>query len=140
MFLTRAGISDTFSRSKAMNLSDPGRARLASSIADDRSSFIRRATAIASNPSQINRRTMPNPRPRLPPVTMTLRMAGQLAGSGDLKGGDDADRRRNHVPRQSGAAVLQDLARALRAVGVTIEHDVRRDERADNGIALRPHA
>ena len=42
-------------------------------------------------------RTIPRPRPRLPPVTITLRMTGQLAGGGDLERGNETDRRRNLV-------------------------------------------
>jgi len=52
------------------------------------------------------RRTIPRPRPRLPPVTITLCMTGQLAGGGDLECGDEANRGGNLVRRQ---AVVADL-------------------------------
>src|SRR5258708_14772851 len=138
MFLTSAGIPSTSPRSNGMNRSDPGRVRSACSIDDSSCSFICRAIAIASYPSQTSRRTMPSPKPRLPPVTMTLRrMPGHLACRGDLERRDDADSRRNLVRRQRVATGLEDLVRGAGRLGSALEHHVRGDEGAGDWTVFR---
>src|SRR2546426_1840525 len=94
---------------------------------------------MAQYPSQISRRTIPRPRPRLPPVTMTLRMAGQLAGGGDLEGTNKTDRRRNLVGGQRVVADLKDLALDVRAAGLCVQDDVGGDERTGDRTFSRLH-
>src|SRR3569623_858096 len=88
---------------------------------------------------------MPNPMPRLPPVTMTLRMAAhQLSGLRDIKRGNEADRRGYLVRRERLAAELLDgllqldclLSFRRRRIS---EEDIGDHERTRNRILLRLH-
>src|SRR5207244_8366399 len=88
----------------------------------------------------MSRRTIPRPRPRLPPVTMTLRRTGQLAGDGNLERRNETDGRRNLVGGQVIATELEDLtlevhhlAPGTARVGISLQDDVGDDERTGNG-------
>src|SRR5436309_1768627 len=89
---------------------------------------------------------MPSPRPRLPPVTTTLRItADQLAGAVHAEPGDEVDRRGNLVPRQRLATVPQQLLLdvrrdAVRAVGGRLELDIGDHEGAGDRTLSRAHA
>src|SRR6185295_7423512 len=98
---------------------------------------------MAQYPSQTSRRTIPRPRPRLPPVTITLRMTGQLAGGGDLERRNESDRRGNLVGGQMAVTDLKDLAPdvhvcAARAC-VIAQDDVGGDERTGDRTLRGPH-
>src|SRR5580704_12443953 len=83
---------------------------LAASATASRSSELSlRASATTWHPVFARRRTIPRPMPRLPPVTMTLRMtAYQLSSLRDVYRGNKADRRRHLMRRQRLAAELLD--------------------------------
>src|SRR5438128_3781948 len=89
---------------------------------------------------------MPSPRPRVPPVTTTLRITtDQLAGAVHAEAGDEVDCRGNLVPRQRLATMPQqlflDLGHAAgRALGDRLELDVRDDERAGDRTLSCAHA
>src|SRR6185437_12241224 len=109
-------------------------------------SLILRATATAPYPSQRSRRTIPRPRPRLPPVTRTLRTAGQLAGTGNVQRGDEPQNPRDLVRREVLAAERQNLPVEIRQgivvrvrTGLVLQHDVRGDERTGDPALLRSH-
>src|SRR5438093_3071273 len=94
----------------------------------------------------MSRRTIPRPRPRLPPVTITLRMTGQLAGGGDLERRNETDRRRNLVGGQAGVTDLKDLALEVHhlatgaaRIGLSLQDDVGGDERTGDWTSPRPH-
>src|SRR5271170_25318 len=62
------------------------------------------------NPVSASLRAIPRPKPRLPPVTITLRMAtDQLSGFGHSQVSHDIDHRWNFVRRERLAAKQQDL-------------------------------
>src|SRR6266850_6753529 len=89
---------------------------------------------------------MARPRPRLPPVTITLRMTGQLAGGGNLERGNETDRRRNLVGGQAVVTDLKDLAPYVHPlatgaarIGLSLQDDVGGDERTGNGTSPGPH-
>src|SRR4051812_19842518 len=95
-------------RSKGTNATDDPAVSAASALV----SF--RAIAMARYPELASRRTIARPRPRLPPVTTTLRIAPrELAALRDRQRRDEADRGRNLVPRQSFTAEMHDLALEL---------------------------
>src|ERR1700675_1660794 len=102
-----------------------------------------RGTATASEHSEVRLRTILRPKPRLPPVTTTLRiMASQLAGRSNLQRRDESDRRGNLVCRQALVTDLQDLALDVRGltlwtarVGLSLQHDVGDDQRARDGTS-----
>src|SRR5437867_3126274 len=91
----------------------------------------------------MSRRTIPSPRPRLPPVTITLRMTIQLAGCGNRERGHEPNRGRNLVRGQALVTDLQDLALEVRSpaarAGLSVQDDVRGDERAGNGTSPGTH-
>src|SRR3984893_10046028 len=95
---------------------------------------------------------MPSPRPRLAPVTRTVRAdaagldmaARQFAGCRDVEGRHDADRRRNLVDRQRVAAELQDIALdgaelIVRALASRFQDDIGDHDRAGGRTFLWPH-
>src|SRR5262245_25940613 len=93
-----------------MKHSDPGRDFSTHSLMDANSSFMRRAIATTWYPSSVSLRTIPRPIPRLPPVTITLRIiTNQFACSGNFQRGDATDRNRDLVCGQALAAGLDDL-------------------------------
>src|SRR5204862_7229586 len=66
--------------------------------------------AMGRYPAPASRRTMPRPRPRLPPVTMTLRsMARDLARRRDGERRDEGDRRGHLVAGKRPEPELQPL-------------------------------
>src|SRR3989442_4888293 len=94
----------------------------------------------------MSRRTIPRPRPRLPPVTITLRMTRQLPGGGHLERGNETDRRWNLVGRQPVVADLKDLAPEVHdpaartaRIGLCLQDDVCGDERTGDGTSRGPH-
>src|SRR5580704_16226544 len=93
----------------------------------------------------MRRRTIPRPRPRLPPVTITLRMASHLAGGGNLERGNEPDRRRDLVRGQGVVTELKDLAlevdnlAASGGIGLAFQDDVGGDQRSDDGTPGGPH-
>src|SRR5207247_2706810 len=99
--VTNAGRSLISARSHATKRSEPGWAPSASSIADVSWGLSFRATAMTRYPAAVSRRAMPRPRPRLPPVTRTLRMlTHHLAGPRNTQEPHEADRGRHLVSRQ----------------------------------------
>src|SRR5262249_12793683 len=89
---------------------------------------------------------MPRPSPRLPPVTMTLRIvARQLAARGERERRDKADGGRHLVARELTDAHFDDLApqalgvRAVVAVEMLAQHDVGDHHRPGDRIAARVH-
>src|ERR1700724_4072917 len=91
---------------------------------------------------------MPSPRPRLPPVTMTLRsvsgMAHELAAGADREHRHEADRGRDLVLAEIVAAEPQDLALECLAAGVlagtrVAQHDVGNDQRAGDRALAPAH-
>src|SRR5437762_876537 len=101
--------------------------------------------AMARYPAPASRRTMPRPRPRLPPVTMTLRsMARDLARRRDGERRDEGDRRGHLVAGKLAETELQELVGELRTLtvrGVDLrsQHHVGDHERAGDGILPGPH-
>src|SRR5262249_3796211 len=90
-------------------------------------------------------RAMARPRPRLPPVTTTLRMMPRkLAGLGDIEGGNEADHGRHLVLGETGAAALHDLpferSGAL-ACGILLatQQNVGNHDFASDRVASRAH-
>src|SRR5262245_56782985 len=102
-----------------------------------------RARAVTRQPDFDRRRTMLSPMPRLPPVTMTLRMrSNQLSRLRDGEGGDEADRCRDLVRRQRLAAeTLDDLSQIARLIAFgqrrIARNHVRRHERSGDRALLR---
>src|SRR5208282_4630979 len=100
---------------------------------------------------------MARPRPRLPPVTRTLRIAAgfgsamdstlaarQLAGGGDGEARYESDRGRDLVARQRLAAELENIVPELdlprvQAFDLRLQNDVGDRDRAGDGSLLRPH-
>src|SRR6202795_325366 len=82
---------------------------------------------------------MPRPSPRLPLVTMTLRMAGELARGADLKRRHEMDRRRHLVTLQRGAAEFEEFA--FQFIGLfrrdrfRLDHDIGNDDSAGDRVA-----
>src|SRR2546422_8406366 len=98
-------MSSITARSNGTKWSDPGLSRSASSIADASWLVSFRATAMARYPTPVSLRAMAMPSPRLPPVTITLRIATHhFACRSDGQGRNEGDRRRNLVPRKRCAA------------------------------------
>src|SRR4051812_29854893 len=81
---------------------------------------------------------MARPSPRLPPVTMTLRMTGQLAGGGELQGRNETDRGGNLVRSEMIAAESEDLAGTPR-LGRAAQHHRGGDPRTRERTPSRPH-
>src|SRR6266853_1026721 len=75
---------------------------------------------------------MPRPSPRLPPVTMTLRIRpGELAGGGNVERGHEMDDRRYFVPRQGLATGIENLvfqSLGLGYAGRGLDHDIGDDD------------
>src|SRR5271170_5065081 len=96
------------------------------------------------NPVSASLRAIPRPKPRLPPVTITLRMAtNQLSGFGHSQAGHYIDYRGNFVRRERLAAKQQDFVLEFRngvsggARGCVQDH-VGHDKRAGDWIFLCP--
>src|SRR5260221_2375537 len=95
----------------------------------------------------MSRRTMARPRPRLPPVTITLRRTGQLARGSHLERGNETDRGRNLVGGQAVVTDLDDvalevhpLATGVAPVAVLPQHHViRLEPTGDRSIPGSPH-
>src|SRR5437879_5931645 len=91
-------------------------------------------------PSHVSLREMPRPSPRLPPVTMTLRMAAcHLAGCRKDQRADKVDRRRDLVPSKHLTAKLHDLALDLargpaRQIRFCFQDYVGDDDPTRNGV------
>src|SRR6202789_3177141 len=110
---TKSAIPSISERSKGKKRRDPERsesARSVSSIADASSLLSLRAIAIARNPVSVSRRAIPKPIPRLPPVTITLRMpADEFPGLSDRQGGNEIDCRRDLMGRKCLTTEPQDI-------------------------------
>src|SRR3989475_8885007 len=138
-------MSSITARSNGTKRSDPGLSRSASSIAAAGWLASFRAPAMTRSPAPVSLRAMAMPSPRLPPVTITLRIATHhFACRSDGQGRNEGDRRRNLVPRKRFAAELQDLALdfcnpSVRWVGLCFQNDVGDDERTCDGVLSGPH-
>src|SRR5437016_1822323 len=103
---------------------------------------MRRATAIVRSPLQTTRRTIARPKPRLPPVTMALSMAGQFARGADGERRHETNGGGDLVRRKRLAADLPDLSlHSCVVVGATRlreQDNVRGDERSRDWISSRP--
>src|SRR5215469_6313289 len=110
MFLVRVGMASRSARSKGTNRSDPAFLASASFMAAVKALFSRRATTIARYPAQVSRCAIPSPSPRLPPVTMTLRIAAhQLASVGDGQRRNDVNCYRDLVGWKSLATEVKNI-------------------------------
>src|SRR5438309_354751 len=91
----------------------------------------------------MSRRTIARPSPRLPPVTITLRMTDQLASGGKLERRHETDCRRNLVAGQAIVANSKDLAlvgRAQAARGrIVFQNDICNDQRTSNRASSWAH-
>src|SRR5204863_2475743 len=88
----------------------------------------------------MRRRTMPRPRPRLPPVTMTLRMlANQLSGRADVERRHESNRRGHLVGGEPLVAEPEDVGLVGRR-RLAVDDDVGDDQRSGDGTAPRPDA
>src|SRR2546430_3123751 len=88
----------------------------------------------------MRRRTMPKPRPRLPPVTMTLRMlANQLSGRADVERRHESNRRGHLVGGEPLVAEAEDVGLVGRR-RLAVDDDVGDDQRSGDGTAPRPDA
>src|SRR5436190_3403883 len=88
----------------------------------------------------MRRRTMPRPRPRLPPVTMTLRMlANQLSGRADVQRRHESNRRGHLVGGEPLVAEAEDVGLVGRR-RLAVEDDVGDDQGSGDGAAPRPDA
>src|SRR2546421_3625176 len=86
----------------------------------------------------MRRRTIPRPRPRLPPVTTTLRMlANQLAGRADVERRHESNRGGHLVGGQSLVAEAEDVGLVVRR-RFAVDDDVGDDQRPGDGTAPRP--
>src|SRR4051812_40851024 len=97
-----------------------------------------RASAIVPYPTAASLRTMLKPRPRLPPVTRTLRIATCDFPSGrNGQGGNEIDTCRHFVPRQRYPTKAKDfffelLAVSGRGTGICVKYDVSYYKRTRN--------
>src|SRR3984957_8173295 len=129
-------------RSKGTNSRAPS---TASFFAVAKASVGLRAIAIARKPVSANRWTMPRPSPRLPPVTMTLRMgADQLSRFCHREVRHKIDRGWNLVLCQFAAAKLKDLALQHGHVAIgrlwrRLQHHIRHHQSADDRVLLHAH-
>src|SRR6058998_634953 len=88
----------------------------------------------------MRRRTMPRPRPRLPPVTTTLRMlANHLAGRADVERRHEANRRGHLVRGEPLVAEAKNVGLVVRR-RLAVDDDVGDDERSGDRAAPRPDA
>src|ERR1700712_1491441 len=86
-------------------------------------------------PDAASASAMPRPRPRVPPVTRTLRTA-EFSGGGDGEVGDGADHGGHLVRREGGAAGGQPLVADLVEREITLQYDVGDDDPAgDRALA-----
>src|SRR5262245_45462498 len=142
-------MSSMFARSKGTNWREPVWWRAASLIAELSSSVFVRAMATTWYPTSVSLRAIPRPNPRLPPVTITLRMVTcHLTRGIDGQNGNEVERYRNLVPRQGVAAEPQDLVlqrlilafhnSPVRCVCISMQHHIGDDKRARNGTSARP--
>src|SRR5262249_24497372 len=88
-------------------------------------------------PASTSLREMPRPKPRLPPVTMILRIvAHYLSSRTDGESRDKVQRRRNHVTRESLPAEPQNLilefTTLLISVHVSVQNHIGHDQRTCN--------
>ena len=100
--------------------------------------------SMTRSPAEANLHTVHRPRPRLPPVTMTLRMtARQLAGVRDMQGGHETHERGDLVARQMLLAELANLLldlcnrRRILAYGGSVQHHLGHDDGAGERALLR---
>src|SRR2546427_2051018 len=120
-------------RSNATKRNDPGFLVSASSIAVVSWLVSLRATATTRYPACVSLRTMPKPKPRLPPVTMTLRIVTcHLTCRRDIQSRHKIQHRRHLVPRERFAANLQDLVLQFGSVEagrivVVLQNDIGND-------------
>src|SRR5437867_565565 len=151
MRFTRSGSSLMHPRSKGPNSLEPPVSDAGSFIALANASLCRRATAITRCPVAHSVLAIPSPRPRLPPVTMTLGIASpELAGCRDRQRRREANRGGDFVGGERPAAGREDLrTRALdrRGVGHVAagQNNLGRHDRPGNRILARfderhPHA
>src|SRR5712692_10449360 len=90
---------------------------------------------------------MARPKPRLPPVTMTLRMrTRQFASLADRQGRYEADHHRNLVLGQGGATTFEDfppqrsdLSAGAAGLRLFLQDNLGHDDRAREGILPRAH-
>src|SRR6266851_3564082 len=90
---------------------------------------------------------MARPKPRLPPVTMTLRMrTRQFASLADRQGRYEADHHRNLVLGQGGATAFEDfppqrsdLSAGAAGLRLFLQDNLGHDDRAREGILSRAH-
>src|SRR5712691_13228853 len=139
-------MSSMFARSKGTNWREPVWLRSASLIAALSSSVLVRAMATTWYPTAVSLRAIPRPNPRLPPVTMTLRMlTGHLPRRIDGQNRNEVERYRHLVPRQCVAAEPEDLVLQQRipafhnppvhCVRIAVQHHIGNDERTRNGTS-----
>src|SRR5262245_59526294 len=111
MVLTSSPICAILARSKGRKWMAPLHAALLSAIAQASASVSRRAMTMTRSPAEANLREVHRPSPRLPPVTMTLRMtARQFAGVGDIQAWHETHERWNLM---AGQMLLAELANLL---------------------------
>src|SRR5215831_4990050 len=144
MVLTRSPISARLARSKGRKWMAPVDAALRSAMAQASASLSRRAMAMTRSPAEANLRKVASPSPRLPPVTMTLRMtARQFAGVGDMQGCNETHERRDLVAGQMLLAELANLTFGLRnrgrirACGGSVQHHLGHHDGAGERALLR---
>src|SRR2546426_10808221 len=138
-------MSSITARSHGTKRSDPGLSRSASSIADVSWLVSFRAIAMTRYPAPVSLRAMAMPSPRLPPVTITFRIATHhFACRSDGQGRNEVDRHRNLVPRKRFVAELQNLMLdfcnpSVRWVGLCFQNYVGDDERTCEWVLSGPH-
>src|SRR6476660_3238513 len=141
MVRTSSPISARLARSKGRKWMAPFDAALLSSIAQASASVSRRAMAMTRSPAEANLREVHRPSPRLPPVTMTLRMtARQLAGVRDMQGWHETHERGDLVAGQMLLAQLANLLFGLRgrllACGGSVQYHLGHDDGAGERALL----
>src|SRR5580698_295962 len=137
-FFTRSAIPSNSARSKGAKWKEPGWPLC--SIAAVSSGLSFRAIAIARKPASANLQAIPNPNPRLPPVTITLRMVtDELSSLSDRQRGNEVDDGRDLVRGEFLTAEQQDGLPYLRfvlalVVRFRIQHNISNHQCAGDGI------
>src|ERR1700679_309025 len=103
-----------------------------------------RAIAIARKPASASLQAIPSPNPRLPPVTITLRMVtDELSCLRNRQCRNEIDGGRDLVRGELLAAELEDVLPclpivAVLVVGLSVQHDIRNYQSTGDGIFPRP--